>query len=234
MRTKRRSRRSTNSANVRCELSTHKPSYANERERHMKMNSMTYMRNIQWKNVVVLCYGAWYLRKIVLKSVCSPYRDSSYTENSHRLCTGNSEWTVYTLNILLTHAYPITRIPKNPTFAKQGLTISGFGFDHFDSCIDSLNRTHVAALSMLPEGMQVSDWQPTEYGGHPALTFSNRLFSRACHAKGVGLVPFNADIDPKGVMREITSSKQSALVHSDENVVHYYKKIGQTKGQKTS
>lgn len=119
---------------------------------------------------------------------------------------------------------PTHRIPKNPIFAKQGLTISGFGFEHFDSCIDSITRTHTAAASMLPEGMSVCDWQPSEYGGHPALTFTNRYFSRTCHAKGVDIVPFNTDIDPRAIMREITANPQSKLVHSDDNVVHYFKR----------
>lgn len=138
-----------------------------------------------------------------------------------------------TVEGILMYMHDIYRIPKNPVFAKQGLTISGFGFEHFDSCIDSLSRTHTAALSMLPEGMQVSDWLPTEYGGYTALTFSNRLFSRACHAKGVDLVPFNSDVDPKGIMRDITLNKQSDLVHSDDNTVHYYKKVGRTTGTTT-
>lgn len=124
------------------------------------------------------------------------------------------------------------RIPKNPLYGKQSLTITGFGSSMFEQSINGLKRLHTAATSMLPRGLHVQAWQEAEYAGYTSLSLSNRYFTIASHARGDGLCEFDANVDPKGILRSVILSsahpskgRATKVVHTEDNVVSYYKRL---------
>ena len=66
------------------------------------------------------------------------------------------------------------------------------------------------------------EWTPTEFESHPSLDFVNRYFSSRKHVKTEGHIPFDAKVDPQGILARL---RDDEFIHTTDNTVRYFELI---------
>jgi len=119
---------------------------------------------------------------------------------------------------------------KHIRYLKQGVSITGLGLDHFMSQVDML--PDIAALFI--RAVSEDKIEPNTIVGQQddvtTLNTSNRFFTQRKDTHMGKELHFHRDIDPHGTLTRLLGS---GFVHTEENNVSYYERVGATHGGDT-
>ncbi|KAK0496576.1 hypothetical protein EDD18DRAFT_1105682 [Armillaria luteobubalina] len=118
-----------------------------------------------------------------------------------------------------TNLPPIVRAPS--------VMVTGLGSASFDNVIAMLQEIKLTAEREFKHGM-LDKWTPSTYQGFPAFTLSNRYFCAMKEGRQHKAVPFNKDVNPVGILQHLGKTD---VVHTEDNVVQYFKAQSNDKGK---
>ncbi|KAK0502547.1 hypothetical protein EDD18DRAFT_1100960 [Armillaria luteobubalina] len=101
----------------------------------------------------------------------------------------------------------------------QSITVTGLGCTSFDDVIAMLQEMKLTAERVFKHGT-LDKWTPSMYQGFPMLTLSNQYFQIVKEGAQHEAVPFSDDVDPAGILQHLGKRD---MVHSEDNVVQYFK-----------
>ncbi|PBK98154.1 hypothetical protein ARMGADRAFT_921188 [Armillaria gallica] len=108
-------------------------------------------------------------------------------------------------------------------FLSQSIMITGFNSMTFDDTINALEIQHTGEWEF-HQG-QLLEWTPNQLQGYNMLELSNRYLRSWSKTKQETGIPINNDVDSKGVLTQLAGN---TMIHTEENIVRYYRGILQT------
>lgn len=100
------------------------------------------------------------------------------------------------------------------------------GSASFEHAVETAHHIHELLQRSFPEG-KVDRWTAGNFRGYSALDISNRYFTPRKDAPGVEHIPFENDVGPNGILESIANS---GYAHSEENIVRYFTRQVDEKG----
>ena len=110
----------------------------------------------------------------------------------------------------------------------QSITVTGLGCSTFKDATSTLKEIRLIAEREFKNGM-LEKWSPGTYHGFSALTFSNRYFRTVKEGDHHEEVEFSKDVNPVGILQRLAKND---LVHTEENVVQYFKSNTDEEGKR--
>ncbi|KAK0479775.1 hypothetical protein IW261DRAFT_1336601 [Armillaria novae-zelandiae] len=122
-----------------------------------------------------------------------------------------------------------TIIGRDKAFTlSQSITVTGLGCALFNDAIATLQEMKLTAEREFKHGM-LDKWTPSTYRGFPEFTLSNRYFRTVKEGAQHEAVPFSNDVDPVGILQRLGKTD---MVHTEDNVVQYFKAHTNDKGKR--
>ncbi|KAJ7710827.1 hypothetical protein B0H17DRAFT_914525, partial [Mycena rosella] len=122
----------------------------------------------------------------------------------------------------------IHQLPVNKAInASQQITLTGAGCKMFDIGINRLEELS-ALYSRYFSGEIMTKWTPSTDGTAVVLSASNRYFTHMEDEPDAVAIAFGDGVDPLGHLQKFIGTQ---LVHTEANVVKYYKRTKKTDSQ---
>ena len=102
----------------------------------------------------------------------------------------------------------------------QSITLTGLDTEGFQDIIKALSNVNHLFASEVPKG-SLGSIESINTEGHMSFRFSNNYLSHKFASSTEAHHPSVQDIDPYGILRKMAGNR---FVHSEENVVEYYKR----------
>lgn len=112
-------------------------------------------------------------------------------------------------------------------YLRQQVDIIGLNSESFSMCLQNLQALN-GLLSRAIPGNILGRWQP-DVSGETSIPASNRYFTQQRDTRGDSEVPFTAFEDPRGILQSLGEDN---FIHSDDNVVSYYRAVNSEAGRK--
>ena len=112
-------------------------------------------------------------------------------------------------------------------YLRQSISLNGMGTPLFNMCVENVSQGYVILARQIARTRLAPHSIVDAYDGTPSLNFSDRYFTPKKDAPTAKSVPISKEIDPLGTLTTIAGE---AFVHTEENVVHYYKRTKDADG----
>ncbi|KAK0244860.1 hypothetical protein EDD85DRAFT_785224 [Armillaria nabsnona] len=122
------------------------------------------------------------------------------------------------LDLPLVYSLP-KLIADKPLIMLQKVTLTGMGASTFKDCMNAMREVSMIAEWEFKQGA-LEQWTPTSINGVKAMEITNRYFRRTREGDSEEPLTISKDVDPKGVLQQLM---RLDLVHTEENVVHYFR-----------
>ncbi|KAK0216370.1 hypothetical protein IW262DRAFT_1464909 [Armillaria fumosa] len=127
---------------------------------------------------------------------------------------------------------PITRETRNQKekarFLSQTIRLTGLGSEGFEDTVQAIKMVQQMGEQEFKEG-ELEDWKPSVMQGCMVVELSNRYFRPRTASNEEESVPFSTDVDPEGILGRLMQHK---LMHTDNNIVSYFKGEIDDRGKK--
>ena len=113
------------------------------------------------------------------------------------------------------------RLTKNPLSVKQSVVLTGLGSEMFDKNAKAIIEIRSRFAAHLPDGV-LETWKPLLDEDFICIELSNRYLTPDRLSHSYDSVPFDASIDPFGLLRDKEGGRRT-----EDNVVLYYERVRQ-------
>ncbi|KAJ7429590.1 hypothetical protein B0H11DRAFT_2265213 [Mycena galericulata] len=111
---------------------------------------------------------------------------------------------------------------KRAANLSQRVQLVGAGSPLFETAIIN-TKVITDVFARFFRGKRINDWNVGEELTDTYLNASNRFFTSAIDEPDATAVPFGDGVDPLGVFEKLQRASSGQLVHTSDNVVHYFK-----------
>jgi hypothetical protein len=101
------------------------------------------------------------------------------------------------------------------------LTIVGVGSASFESTLDGIRAIHDYARTTANPSTTLDEYQPDQWHGYPAISFTNTVFSPRPSGFDIASVPFTKGEDPDGRLVAVMNANQELCHLREENKIFY-------------
>ncbi|TFK53518.1 hypothetical protein OE88DRAFT_1611284, partial [Heliocybe sulcata] len=112
---------------------------------------------------------------------------------------------------------PLIRKAYKKQFLNQSIQITGLSDETFKNAMQGIAIIHRHMSRSFKDGAMQS-WAPSDFDGHPAIDVTTRFFNHSKAPGGTISIPFDTNIDPKGILSKLVDDK---WVHTPDNTVDY-------------
>jgi hypothetical protein len=113
-------------------------------------------------------------------------------------------------------------------YLRQSISLGGMGTPLFEASIENMIQGYGILARNVPSTHLVPHGIIETIDGTSSLNFVNRYFTPKRDAPSARAVPFTREIDPHGIL---TATGGETYIHTEENVVNYYKRTTDTDGE---
>jgi hypothetical protein len=109
-------------------------------------------------------------------------------------------------------------------YLRQAIALTGFGTPTFSNALDAAQLLYDCFDRQFPEGT-LDGWSSSQanVGDTECIDLSNRYLTPQKDAQGQENMPFLKGVDPRNILRNMTSGDGSCTyVHTEDNQVHFF------------
>lgn len=134
---------------------------------------------------------------------------------------------MYTFRCIQMLNIPLLIRPNSKVkYLHQSATLTAFGNPVFNKPIKNIAAIYAIFKRAIGDNLSESAFHST-YEEFPAINVVNRYFTPRGGAASEEIQPLTAEVDPNGYLAKAAGS---TYVHTEENKVYYFEKIGNRQG----